>query len=314
MPITNNMRERFEFFDFTVGIDNNLKFEKMSNAKALTDVNGEDKDYGVKPVCHVCGKGLMNVVIYSYKEGNTMEYYALGVVCASNIECIKEIDGMVNIDKMNYDRQVKLKKKTMIKRMLEFEAERGRIILESQYHDEMIYLHDLVGAYTEMLHNRYLPSWDHDFTLREILGTIGQTRAIYHVIEDETNFFHSLYNAVNRKGKLSEKQMTALQKAMWTSVEDRIGRLEQKLDYEDEKEWKSEVQRGHFSLVINLLSPYKYRLSQKDRKFLESVKEWKDSGKYYSDKQMSVIRGMWKRYSDIPLEQVSRVFEEGGSE
>ncbi len=121
---------------------------------------------------------------------------------------------------------------------------------------------------------------------------------------------------IQRKGKLSDKQISALNKNMKRyTVDERIKNLTDKMVVFDEVEKQKRIHFAHDSLVFNMVGNNnwnsKMRLSQKDREFLENVRDWsRGNGRNYTEKQRSAIRRIWSRYSDIPLEQVSAVFEE----
>lgn len=272
LPIQSKMKDKFiQFLEFTKSKQDDWNFEGIISSVELKEPN--HKYVGVSDSCNVCLHGLKSIVIFRNK--NTNEYKGLGTICGANLIAIQKYEG--DIDKLNYDRMVKLEKKTIIKRMLEHQAKMGKIILESKYYEEMNWLYELIEEAKIRYEDYFLGHYHNDSTFSSIY-------------RNNLDFYISIYNQVERKGKLSTKQIDAIRKNMnKQSIEERFTKLDNILKETWIKVAKKRIMEIHHGIIQNLITPFKHKLNSWQRDVISDLNNWYINNGYYSEKQMGLI-------------------------
>lgn len=271
LPITGAMKEHFERF-LNIHPIGDITFNEV--VVFVKDDDGFIHPTDPDPQCSVCGHALKYGFVYRDPDGSRL---ALGTVCASNYEGVVKWG---SIEETNFHKIVRLEKKTMMKRLLEAQAEQGKIILETKYHNEITWLYSLI-----MTSQEEVPElWAWHF---ELMHMDSDRQRIW---DEELKFFWSLYGQIERRGKLSEQQIIALNKAMQHTVDDRITRMQVKLDAVYERWRYGQRLRFHTGLISRL---------ERDRKtagvsaFLLSLKDQAKQKDYLTDKQLAAIRKIY---------------------
>ena len=275
LPITGKMLEDFQkFFRLHEGPGGWDYMEMITyNPESPGDV---------PPICSVCGHGLKYIFVYS-KDGNR---HGFGVVCASNLEALQKKD----IDKLNYDRTVKLQRKTILKRMIEHQTAQNKLNLEVQHYDKVHYIVDIYNRLLDEYGEYTVSSW--------MVNSYSNSHPFKRYME----FFVSLYYSYER-GKLSEKQLSALGRSInKMTVDERMNAFAIAYDEEMDRQSKKNRQSRHYYIVYDMID--KWGLNDWERKFLKSVKEWFEAGKNYSEKQMETIRNVHDKHHETTCEQM----------
>lgn len=287
IPIQAKMKDKFmKFFEFTNTDQGDWSIEGIISSEEL---KVHDNQYhGVSDSCSVCLHGLMQIVVFKNKK--THEMKGFGIVCGSNLIAMQKYDGDLN--KLNYDRIVKLERKTITKRMLEFQAESGRIVLETQYFEEITWLYEFVEEVKIRYEEDYFNNTDPKFN--NVFSTI--------------RFFMSIYNQLQRKGKLSEKQIQSIRKDMGNedAIFDRIDAELKNLWLKIAKD--SKISTYH-SIIMELNKPYKHNLNQWQRKVVIDLYDWYQKNHYYSPKQMGLIYKIASQVDQVFVDNIDEKVE-----
>lgn len=286
IPITGKMREDFEKFFKVNGEPEQFELSEVTTAKLLKAMPIK----GIRPNCSVCGHGLIIVPVFENKKSD--KKFAVGQVCASNLRAIGKLKG--DIDELNFKKMVKLERKTITKRMLEFEAEQNKISLEIIHNMEVTWLYELVNAMNEGIDGDFWTTYHHGG------GSFGDR--IRQDFKYDVIFFKSINSQIMRSGKLSDKQMVVLQKAMKreSDIDKRIQDINTKFDRICEEAKRRAYHDWFYGSILTMLK--KYGLDNKDKTFLESLKQFYREKGYYTDKQITAIKFIWGRYYDTELE------------
>lgn len=274
IPLTGKMKEKFvEFFS-------EHKLESIS----LGDF-GKWQGGGT---CAVCGHGL------SWAFRNNLEHRDIGICCATNILALQKCKG--DYDKLNFDRIVKLEKKTIIKRQKEWEKKQEAIKLEIKYNDEFKFCTSVMNmALTDNFfkENRFV-SLDDDSRNETcngnfLYGGIGDERAKPLRKVYQCNSWLSWL----QHGTVNEYYTNKLHDLMKETPEQIIQEAKQKVvDYQKLEE--KHTQDTKFYQKLHHLKDI--RLAKFDVDFVNNLQEYFQRYSKFSDKQKEAINKLWHKY------------------
>jgi hypothetical protein len=280
LPISKKMQEQFEQF-YKITSTETFTFKEITSATILKV--SPSMYPGVNPMCSVCGHGLETVLVF--QSDQTGRLYGLGSVCGCNLIAMQK-DG---IDQLNFNRTVALEKKTIMKRMLEFQAEQNKIKLEVEHTDAIYWLYQLVEESKirlEEVYEGFFYHWaDH-----------------VRFFKKHLEFYHSLYIQVTKKGTLSDKQINALKKSIHIPVEEKLDKMERAWEVAREQWEQDRKVQSAVCDMDSLLMHWErntYGSKQWDIDFIKNVREYYDKHKTLSDKQIAVIKKIYKKESKI---------------
>lgn len=283
LPISGEIKRDFEGFLAKTG----SIFSDWELTEVEENIPGIPTARVGKPLsssCEVCGHGIKHVCIFERKTGSEAH---LGVVCASNLIAINKYG---SLDKLNFARKVKLEKKTILKKLLEFQAQQEKLKIEVKYFEEVKWLNELFAKVLEKYPNLY--------GIAE--GGYKFSSAFYKHLQ----FFQSVKVAFER-GKMTDNMALAVRKSMREkSIDQRVKELEDYVNYLIEQAVKQEKidQASHKLRCLYKVSYtgggiwFNYSMWEGHRSFLASVIKQYDEKRFLSDKQIEVINKIHDKY------------------
>ncbi len=272
IPISGNIANDFNrFFQVLNDLEVPLKSLKLDGYKYRVDDSSS---------CAICGHAIKQRYLIKGDKGQKWE---LGIVCASNLLAIQNVDG--NIDKLNYDRKVALEKKTILKRMKEFEEEQAKIQLEIQKGDIFDFLNSIHSRLVELKPRAF--------------GVFKDEKpedypSYCSVLEQKARFFLSVRISMLR-GQLTKNQETAIRKQMELGVDSIISKIKSKIEA---KERKDDLRRRAMKIVYTYIEECMGTTSQGQwypkvwkgyHEFLQSIRnQFREKG-FLSEKQMNAV-------------------------
>jgi len=111
LPIAGQIKRDFEnFFDKTNSNIQDWEFDQVTKFSIMDIEMGKLKD--VSDNCYICDHVIKNICVFRLKKDYS-ETKGLGVCCASNLMAMQQYG---SIENLNFERQVKLEKKTLLKK------------------------------------------------------------------------------------------------------------------------------------------------------------------------------------------------------
>lgn len=250
--------------------------------------------------CFICGHGIKNPV--GFRNMETDQRVDIGVVCASNLLSL----GMYykgNIDKLNFDRQVRLEKKTIMKRLAERIAEQEMEQIKIKHGDIVDYLEKFKNAIIdEFVPDRIKKDID-EIHIMELPRYCNWTNNFFHY---NIEFFFSIYDSI-KHGKLTDNQLRAMKKCIEIPIEERLDKIRREMAVITEKR-KMETDSAEAIRLIDCFleerpsyGGYVYQnwfvnIWSKHKSFLIDLKRQFNQRNFLTDNQIKAIEKIHGRY------------------
>lgn len=275
IPITSKMKDKFEIF---------LKKNPLGSI-----VFGDFGKWENGGNCAVCGHRL----IWSFRNGMT----DIGICCATNLFALEKCEG--NYDKLNFERIVKLEKKTIIKRQIEWKKKQIAQELEIKYNDEFKFCSEVVDLTLNdvFFQDERIVSLPDDDRNKD-----GRHFFFAGIPEYKTKAMSKIYQANSwlnwmKEGTVNDYYTGKLHDLMKEKPEEIIKeakvRLEENEKIAEKEQEKRNEDRSFYDKVSELK---KISLSQYDIDFVKSLYQFFNERMMYSDKQKQAIDKLFHKY------------------
>jgi len=238
--------------------------------------------------CNVCGHAL------KWAFYDDLDKTAIGICCGVNIIALQKCKG--NFDKLNFDRIVKLEKKTIIKRQKEWEKKQVALKLEIKYNEEFKFCIKVVELASE------------EKAFESFVGERDGNKFFYAGLnQDKHNVLKKIYQCDSwlswlRQGSVSEYYLGELHKLQSQTPQQIVDEAKEKfIQYQEQAEKNREIYRIH-QVCRNKVIVLKehVRLGLYDTKFVKSLyeqgQEMSGSDRVYSEKQQQAINKLYHKY------------------
>jgi hypothetical protein len=281
LPLTGKMKEKFNIFF--------QEIKQLGIPLDKIDFDGYEYRKDVSSNCDICGHAIKQRLKFKSQTKHPQKW-ELGVCCASNLRAIQGVKG--DIDKLNFDRKVVLEKKTILKRMREFEEEQSKIQLEIQKKDVLDFLNDF--------HKKLVKLCPHKFGVRregdEPPSDLSSDHNNQGILARDTQGFLLSIRLSTKRGQLTDNQEKAVRKYMERGLDNVFEEVKTKVR---EKERKDDLHRKSLKVVYTYIEECLGTRSREGQwfpkvwkgyqEFLQSIRtQFREKG-FLSEKQIKAV-------------------------
>lgn len=273
LPIAPKFKENF---DRWLG-DRDIADVSLGNFSKITEGSGN---------CAVCGHGIK----YGMEEHGFRGRH-IGICCATNIYALQECKG--DFDKLNFERKVRLAKKTIYKRRKKWEAEQKKIQMQIKYSEEFQFCHKVLK---DFVCEKEL--WDRNFFW------FGNEGSLF-LQSPNRNYEKAMAKIVQIKswlswansGVVNDAYLNQLRELMKQTPKEIVDEFKMLLTEADKKQDEFIAKRKKFDDTMKDLHRLNdCRLSQYDWDKPKSLLNWGYEKNFFTDKQYSLIESLQHKY------------------
>ena len=266
---------------------------------AFLDKNPLDKIY-LGNFMKLEGGGNCGVCNHNLKWGFTDfpdDNRVIGICCGTNIIALQKCKG--NFDKLNFERLVKLERKTIIKRQIEWEKTQKALQLEIKYNEEFKFCSEVVNLVLSdnFFKEHKIVSEDDDDRNREEKSFFYAGLPQYKCDALSKVFQCDSWLRWLKAGTVSDYYLENLHRLMPQTplqiVNEAKERLIQFEEIAKQKEQERQLSYDYFEKVVKLKE---IRLGKYDVDFVKSLNSFFSNKDYFTENQRNAIDRLCHKY------------------